>query len=423
MTTTPQETRAVATQLGLEGKRLLILEEGLRDYHAHFFTWIKAIRKINQNAGVEVLVGGHRAMDAEIQEALQAHAIYSHNSWEGIYNSSNPIVRYYGILMHNGRVYRQTKKLLQELGHVDCIELTAGRLHVLLAWWWLCKRFMGKRFDRLVITMLTSQAFYDANQKMTFKRSAVMIRKAMQLFRPWIDTGQVCFAADSHLIAKEYKALTGIDFRLFPSPGVALQEWQSRQPPQIDSDRGPCFTTLGVSYYDKGIDVFQEAILKFLERHPETKARFVLHWAKQTDGPDGPIPIKDALRNAPQVTVLEHVLSREEYQEHLLAADCIVLPYRRAVYYARSSGVTVEAACAGIPMIVTHDTWLSWTQNKIGAGLTFKDEDASDLCRALQEFASRWSELSEEAMRQRQVALDYNSADNYLRCLWQTEPL
>lgn len=52
-------------------------------------------------------------------------------------------------------------------------------------------------------------------------------------------------------------------------------------------------------------------------------------------------------------------LSVDAYSDLLLSADVVLLPYDRDNYYARSSGILVEALAAGVPVVVPAGTWLS----------------------------------------------------------------
>ncbi len=52
-------------------------------------------------------------------------------------------------------------------------------------------------------------------------------------------------------------------------------------------------------------------------------------------------------------------LSSADYRRLLLSADVVLLPYERDNYYARSSGILVEALSAGIPVIVPAGSWLA----------------------------------------------------------------
>jgi UDP:flavonoid glycosyltransferase YjiC (YdhE family) len=56
----------------------------------------------------------------------------------------------------------------------------------------------------------------------------------------------------------------------------------------------------------------------------------------------------------------------------MTGCDVVLLPYDAAQYRSRLSAVFVDAACAGIPVIVPDKTWMSrQIENQLGAGVTF----------------------------------------------------
>ena len=149
------------------------------------------------------------------------------------------------------------------------------------------------------------------------------------------------------------------------------------------------------------------------------RQRFVVQWSKETIDYDGnKVEIKPGLRNHPRVEVLESTLSNEDYRARFESADFIVLPYRRSVYFNRLSGVAVEAACSGIPMIVTENTWLDWAVNEFGSGVTIRNDDASDLAKLIDHCCVNRNKLTQQARKRQSVALRYNSSEKYLQCLW-----
>ena len=89
----------------LKGKRLLICEEALINYKGHFYSWIKAIRKIHLDAGAEVIVAGNVGVNDAIQQEFQIHKSYTHNNWSGIYDYKQSWRRYASVFLHNYRVY------------------------------------------------------------------------------------------------------------------------------------------------------------------------------------------------------------------------------------------------------------------------------------------------------------------------------
>ena len=55
-----------AAEIDLSGRRLLLVEEALRDYVGHWFEYVKSVVEINEGAGVEVTVAAHRQVDKEL---------------------------------------------------------------------------------------------------------------------------------------------------------------------------------------------------------------------------------------------------------------------------------------------------------------------------------------------------------------------
>jgi len=60
-----------------------------------------------------------------------------------------------------------------------------------------------------------------------------------------------------------------------------------------------------------------------------------------------------------RVRLIYEPLSAGAYAELLHSGTVVVLPYDRRQYIARSSGILVEALCAGIPVVVPSGTWLA----------------------------------------------------------------
>ena len=161
-------------------------------------------------------------------------------------------------------------------------------------------------------------------------------------------------------------------------------------------------------------------VLRYLREHKEGNARFVFQWGQSTVANDGTIiPIDEDLRQSDKVTILEQVLSENEYNTHFQNSDFLALPYRLQTYFNRTSGVMVEAACSGIPVIVTENTWLSWAMGKYGAGITVKEADPEDLYSKLLYAIENWKSLTEKAMKMRSIALSQHSSESYLQCLWE----
>jgi glycosyltransferase involved in cell wall biosynthesis len=372
-----------------------------------------------------VLVAGSKNIETSIKEEFDVIPAYSRNSWSGIYDYKQAWRRYLAVFTHNYRLYHETKRLLKKTGPVDCILLPAARIYHLMAWRWLCKKRLGKDFQRVVIFVLTSEAIYnDSFTDYSFKKSSQLIKTVLAGFKKEVENGRVVLAGDSHITCGEYFRLSGVPFRVFPSPAAGLEAAGGSarlSKPASNSSLGiPSFVILGVSVIDKGIDVLQEAIIQLLKENPDLQARFIIQWGTPTIDYNGnPVPVSVVLRQAPQVVLLEQVLGEADYKEYLQTADFIILPYRRKVYFNRLSGVAIEAACAGVPMIVTENTWLSWAMDEYGAGVTVRDDDAGDLAEKIRYCIQHWPALQARAKERKTMALAINSTQRYLKCTWE----
>jgi len=402
--------------MDLKGRKLLICEEALINEHGHFQSWIKAIRQIHLDAGAEVYVAGNRAVIPEVKANLAVLPVYSVNSWDQSISGMWPAWRrQLSVFIHNWRILCETRRALVSTGSVDMLLFTAVRVHHVIGLRLLSYFALGRQFKRLVFFLLTSQAEYNSTYtSYRFTPQSRLLAKVLSSFRRLSRRGLVILATDSHITCGEYERLAGVPISLFPSPGASLcYEMPS------NSNGGPVFTILGVSTWDKGIDVFQEAILHFLTRHPSSTASFVLQWSVPCRGPDSNmIPISARLRSDPRIVLIERRLSNEEYASYFSKSDFIVLPYRKSTYFNRISGVAVEAAVSGKPMLVTDNTWLSWAMQEFGSGIAVPEDDVESWCRALEECCAEGPSMQAEAQRRMIVARQYNSSEKYIDLLW-----
>ena len=403
----------------LSGKKILICEEALIDHKGHFQSWIKAIRKMHLDAGADVFVAGNRAVIQELRESLEVIPVYTVNSWDQTVSGKWPAWRrHLRVFAQNWRIFWQTREALRRTGPVDVLFFTAVRVHHMIGLRALCGWGLGRRFNKLTCFLLTGQAEYNNDfSSCHFPRQTRLIASVLRSFGQLAQRGDVILAGDSHITNGEYENLAGVPMTLFPSPGADLR-YENRG----EGSGGPIFTMLGVSTWEKGIDVFQSAILRFLDRNPHSDARFVLQWGVSCEGPGGVVtPISGRLKSDPRVTVLERRLSNEEYAEIFREADFIVLPYRKITYFNRISGVAVEAAVSGKPMIVTANTWLEWAMREFGSGLAVPEDGEEELCAAIERCCAERAAMTSEARARMAVARDYNSSERYLEILWGGE--
>ena len=111
-------------------------------------------------------------------------------------------------------------------------------------------------------------------------------------------------------------------------------------------------------------------------------------------------------------------LTSEEYDNYLTQSNCIILPYRRQAYYTRLSGIAIEAAMLGIPLIYTRDTWLEDAVTQYGAGIGIQNEDPMALANSIALMTENIEHYRTIAQKRAALAQTYHSPEHFLRCLW-----
>ena len=81
----------------LAGKRLLIVEEALRDFVGHWYEYVRAVAELNRAAGVEVTVVGHREASAALRGELGVRPLFEKSPWDGVYRHPVAVVRKLGL--------------------------------------------------------------------------------------------------------------------------------------------------------------------------------------------------------------------------------------------------------------------------------------------------------------------------------------
>jgi len=397
-------------------KRLLVVEEALKDFVGHWYEYVKAVAELSAASGADVEIVGHsRASDALLSES-GVHPLFPRTLWDGDYRHGLPGWRKLGLPRHNWLVFWTMRRFLKDHGPFDVTFVPTVVGHHIWAWR-LLSLLYPRRIGRLVLLIRNNAASYaPGSAEPTFNRAAMLLKWGLRSFASDIDAGRVVFATDSDRLADEYRALAGLTPVVFPSPRVA--------PPAAPSaPRDPAasvlFACLGPARFEKGIDVLQQAIALYLADPAAPPARFAIQWPSPIEDADGvPYPPDVALAASGWVNFLDQPLDSAAYDALLSSTDCMVLPYRRSSYFARISGVAVEAVTGGIPVITTRDTWTADLVATSGAGLAVDDGDAAALAAAMADLARDYPRWRGEAEARRATAQAAHSGGEFLEKLW-----
>ncbi len=404
-------------------RKLLICEEALKGHTGHWYEYNRAVCEMNRADGHHVSLLAHRDVQSSLVDELGAEPFFEHTNWDQIYNYPQAWRRYLGVLRHNRRVYREIDKYLRQSDGFDCVFAPTVVIHHLIGWLFLARKHGGRKAKRIVLFIRNSATTYEnGSSEPVFKRSMQLLAWVLRQYQPLIDRGVVQLATDSHRLAEEYKRLAGVELVVFPHP---CGTWPLDRPrgPSRRSDR-IVMASLGPARLEKGIEVLVRAIELLARRPAVPRLHFVIQWNQPVVSPDGNLLEldEDLLHGTPvSCDLIARSLDGHEYNSLLLDSDVLLLPYLRQAYFARISGVAVEAMLAGIPMIYTDDTWVADIAHQYGTGLGFENEDAVQLANAICDVAAGIEQFDVDARRRMSAAKSHFSAQNFQRSLWENE--
>ena len=208
------------------------------------------------------------------------------------------------------------------------------------------------------------------------------------------------------------------------------------------------FSCYGAARWEKGSDIFQEAIKFILKNEvpsgecqvaigksqiqPVTSyqllvtaaarpLRFVIQWVEDfRDGEGNLVSIDPWLKNHSQVEVIGRYFQGDEYDEQLERTDVMVLPYR-SPYRLRVSRVVIEAMMNGMPVIATRDTTLFEQAEEYGVAVGCEDGSAGSLAKAILEVAESFGRLEGDARLKAKTAAESFSVRYFRELLFRLD--
>lgn len=359
--------------------RLLIVEEALKNRKGFWYEYNKAIVKEACSRGIDVTLLAHKAIENDIQKELNARSFFPKISFAQFYNHPNAFFRYFSIICNNILVFQLIRHHLKVNPAYDIILVPTVTLYHWIAWRWLVLLGGGRWFQKVVLTIRNNAGEYNPEYRSyKFNTSARILAKIVRSFRRPVELKIVELASDSNRLADQHTKLTGLPFRTYPHPRPTNHLAVLR--PEVGCKKQLVFSALGSPRYEKGSDLIVQAISILLKTEPKLPIKFTIQWNDRVFKPDGEeVFLSEELKHSEKVEVICRNLSSAEYQNRIDASDLMLLPYRRVQYYARVSGIAIEAFQSGIPCICIADTWLEECMNNIGAGYAIEKETAEAL--------------------------------------------
>ncbi|MDQ1688103.1 MAG: hypothetical protein QOK42_1078 [Frankiaceae bacterium] len=182
--------------------------------------------------------------------------------------------------------------------------------------------------------------------------------------------------ADTDVFADDILRLTGLRPHVWPMVALASLPPGERPTPGVPRVYAPIKPQAA-----KGFAEFAAVAMRLVRDGVRAAARVERHEGGLSAEIAG---LVDQMREA-GVDLVEGTLSEDEYAAQLRAADVAVLPYRASEFRTRTSGVLLDAARAGTPVVVASGTWLAEVTEEHGLGAVYTDGDVDDLERTVHE--------------------------------------
>ena len=121
------------------------------------------------------------------------------------------------------------------------------------------------------------------------------------------------------------------------------------------------------------------------------------------------------LAEEPGIQAAHGPLDQATYRTLLAACDIVLFPYDRTSYRQRTSGIFIEAAFTGRPVVTPSDTWMGH-QLAAGtvAGTTYDGDDAASIAEAVMRAVDNLPVLAERAKQRAEHWRQTNTLDALL---------
>jgi hypothetical protein len=183
-------------------------------------------------------------------------------------------------------------------------------------------------------------------------------RNAFKRFQRSVPAGRVRFYTDTEPLTVQYNRLQVASFTTLPIPVSAAFRVMAVELP---SAAGPTLLYAGDARTEKGFH-FLPRLVEDLRATPScANARFLFQANFNVPGGEPrPAVAKAELRamEGPALRLVDQPLTSDGYCSLFHQADAALVLYDADNYYARSSGVHVEALTAGMPVVIPAASWM-----------------------------------------------------------------
>jgi glycosyltransferase involved in cell wall biosynthesis len=397
----------------------LIVEDALKDRKGHWFEYVRSFRNGLRQLGDRVTILASQEAEVFIQTELEARPVLPESIWHQMGDGAGAFRRYLRVPAHAFKTWRSVRKVLRAGADYDVIFVPTMSVHHLLAWVWLIKGTLHKRKVRVLLYFVSTPVRVRSNGTPEWVKAPTtrLLAALLAGLRSEIEAGKVVIGVETEPLQLTLSQLAGVPVRYLPQPVEPLAENLAA----TESDL--LFACYGAARHEKGSDVLQLAIAKYLQTHPQPRVKFAIQWIDDFHDESGRLVTKSpVLVNHDRVEYITHYFRDGEYAQRLAQTSVILLPYRLSSYRLRGSRVVLEALVNGIPVVATRGTSLAQQAEEFGAVELCQDEQAENLAAAIETAEHGYEALVMRARARMEKARERFSVRCFRNLLLMTQP-
>lgn len=370
-------------------RHFVYADQDLVSFGSHHFNYCAAVAGEFRSRGIATTVLANRGVDERIRTELSAVPFFSTHSY------SRPGPRTFAklcgdwvgplqIVSSNFQVYRELRAARAQFVDPDTLIFAASCNYLDLAAWLRWMGELDKRCRPNLVIMLRFSPYGDGwlDTRLLFYRTIFRLLKNLIL------SSERClhFVSDSRALANCYEKELGITVDVVPIPHATMTACAPGVGSFISSPVRPPLRLIvpGQIRKEKGYDLLLRMV-PFLRQH-KNSLRITVH----IGSPHRELPNSRIDSLVAQITesalfeIIAGNLSTTDYLNQISTADAVLLPYNRIRYRYRTSGPFIEAAAAGIPLVIPIQTWMTTTATEYNlAFIPFDTERPKSLEQAL----------------------------------------
>jgi glycosyltransferase involved in cell wall biosynthesis len=389
--------------------RLFVIENNLQDKIGHFFNLSLGLKTEAERRGVATRFYVHRGARRDVTRPLGARPAFRYRSAD--HPSTHPLYGPVEDLLEIGRSFaRSCRHLTHDGVRADDVVFvpTAQQNELYGVACWLATLPPHRR--PFLFFNFHWAGFLDPCTGAQ-NSWAPLYRFATEGLLSQSERERVVFTAPTDVLAQQVGEVTGHPVHRYPLP-YSYAFADGARPSERSGDQRPVVAMMGRSLPRKGTGILPDLVRAMAEQ--PSRVRFSVQLTEEFDDLRTRADLQE-LAARDDVDIVRGVLSEVEYYERLAVADIVLLPYGRAEYATRPSGVFCEAAGLGKVAVVPSGTWMA-TQITAGraAGTMFDTDDVEAVADAVNRAASSLPELLADARDRAPAWREEESASAYL---------